>query len=59
MLKLDPSSDSWWKKEGPGCKVKDVEAIPVEYEGCLIDYVHVEIAQAALQCLFAVSIESQ
>nr|CAH7721137.1 unnamed protein product [Callosobruchus chinensis] len=53
VLKLDLNSDSWWKKEGPGCKVKDIDAIPVEYEGCLIDYVHVEIVQAALQLFLA------
>ncbi|CAH1985404.1 unnamed protein product [Acanthoscelides obtectus] len=53
VLKLDLNSDSWWKKEGPGCKVKDIDAIPVEYEGCLIDYVHVEIVQAVIQSFFA------
>ncbi|XP_057651415.1 sodium/potassium-transporting ATPase subunit beta-1-interacting protein [Diorhabda carinulata] len=54
VLKLDLNSDSWWKKEGPGCRIKDVDAVPVEYEGCLINYVHVEIAQAGIQCILAV-----
>ncbi|KAJ8969992.1 hypothetical protein NQ314_001420 [Rhamnusium bicolor] len=56
VLKLDHSSDSWWKREGPGCKVRNVDAIPTEYDGCLVDYVHIEIFQAGLQCFFAVSI---
>lgn len=54
VLKLDLNSDSWWKKEGPGCRIKDVDAVPVEYEGCLVNYVHVEIAQAGIQCILAV-----
>ncbi|CAG9855259.1 unnamed protein product [Phyllotreta striolata] len=53
VLKLDLNSDSWWKKQGPGCKIKDVDAIPVEFEGCLINYVHVEIVQAGIQCFLA------
>ncbi|KAG5877576.1 hypothetical protein JTB14_003728 [Gonioctena quinquepunctata] len=53
VLKLDLNSDSWWKKEGPGCKIRDVDAVPIEYEGCLISYVNVEIVQAGIQCFFA------
>ncbi|CAG9816662.1 unnamed protein product [Phaedon cochleariae] len=53
VLKLDLNSDSWWKKEGPGCKIKNVDAVPVEYEGCLINYIDVEIVQAGMQCFFA------
>lgn len=52
MLKLDPNSNSWWKENGPGCKVrKDGNG----YEGCLVKYVYVEVFQAGLQCYFAVS----
>ncbi|XP_050519388.1 sodium/potassium-transporting ATPase subunit beta-1-interacting protein [Diabrotica virgifera virgifera] len=52
VLKLDLSSDSWWKKGGPGCRVKNVDS--EEYEGCLINYVHVEIVQAGIQCFLTV-----
>nr|XP_023024001.1 sodium/potassium-transporting ATPase subunit beta-1-interacting protein isoform X4 [Leptinotarsa decemlineata] len=51
VLKLDVNSDSWWKKEGPGCRIQNVDAISVD--GCLINYVHIEIVQAGIQCFFA------
>ncbi|KAJ8984510.1 hypothetical protein NQ317_010981 [Molorchus minor] len=53
VLKLDLKSDSWWKREGPGCKVRNVDPATVEYEGCLVSYIHIEIFQAGLQCFFA------
>lgn len=56
MLKLDPSSQSWWSNEGPGCKrvpSKDERRL-ADVENCLVDYIHVEIFQAALQCFVAV-----
>ncbi|ENN81140.1 hypothetical protein YQE_02507, partial [Dendroctonus ponderosae] len=52
VIKLDQTSGSWWKKHGPGCKVVNVEE--PEYEGCLIDYIHVEIFQSGLQVVLAV-----
>ncbi|CAG9828644.1 unnamed protein product [Diabrotica balteata] len=48
VLKLDLNSDSWWRTGGPGCRVKNVDS--EEYEGCFINYVHVEIVQAGIQC---------
>lgn len=52
VLKLDQNSDSWWKKDGPGCKVVNVDES--KYEGCLVNYVHVEIFHAGLQVVLAV-----
>ncbi|XP_060516399.1 sodium/potassium-transporting ATPase subunit beta-1-interacting protein isoform X3 [Cylas formicarius] len=53
VLKLDPTSDSWWKKEGPGCKIVNVDEIPLVYEGCFLDYIYIEVFHAGLQCFFA------
>ncbi|XP_050314005.1 sodium/potassium-transporting ATPase subunit beta-1-interacting protein [Anthonomus grandis grandis] len=52
VLKLDYKSDSWWKKNGPGCKVVNVEES--KYDGCLIDYVHIEVFQSGLQVVLTV-----
>lgn len=52
MLKLDQSSDSWWKKNGPGCKIVNIEES--KYEGCIFDYVYVELFHSGLQVVLAV-----
>ncbi|RZC42572.1 sodium/potassium-transporting ATPase subunit beta-1-interacting protein [Asbolus verrucosus] len=56
VLKLDLKSESWWSNEGPGCRkvvrLKD-EPFKAEIENCLVNYVHVEIFQAGLQCVIA------
>lgn len=54
MLKLDPKSESWWSNEGPGCKKVLNESEKAASENCLVNYVHVEIFQAGLQCFTAV-----
>lgn len=52
ILKLDEKSDSWWKKQAPGCKLVNVD--DSKYEGCLFDYVYVEVFQSSLQVFLAV-----
>ncbi|KAF7281924.1 hypothetical protein GWI33_004044 [Rhynchophorus ferrugineus] len=52
ILKLDQTSDSWWKKEGPGCIVVNVDES--KYEGCLFDYVYVEVFHSGLQLFLTV-----
>ncbi|XP_015835568.1 sodium/potassium-transporting ATPase subunit beta-1-interacting protein isoform X2 [Tribolium castaneum] len=51
VLKLDPKSESWWSNEGPGCKRILSESYQTASENCLVNYVHVEIFQAGLQCV--------
>ncbi|KAL1492957.1 hypothetical protein ABEB36_011113 [Hypothenemus hampei] len=51
-IKLDQSSDSWWKKNGPGCRIVNVEES--KYEGCLVDYVFVEVFHAGLQLVLTI-----
>lgn len=53
VLKLDPKSESWWSNEGPGCKKVLNESEKAASENCLVNYVHVEIFQAGLQCFTA------
>ncbi|KAK9723114.1 Na,K-Atpase Interacting protein [Popillia japonica] len=54
ILKLDPDSGSWWENNGPGCKgtLNTTTSVP-EVTNCLVDYRHVEIFQAGLQCFLA------
>ncbi|CAG9759431.1 unnamed protein product [Ceutorhynchus assimilis] len=52
VLKLDQTSDSWWKKNGMGCKVADVEDL--KYEGCLVDYRYMEIFHSGLQVVITI-----
>lgn len=61
-MKLDPGSSSWWMTNGPGCHAtynNPTELLPTpdSVTGCLVDYVHVEVFHAAVQCLLAVSNE--
>ncbi|KAF2884035.1 hypothetical protein ILUMI_22153 [Ignelater luminosus] len=57
VLKLDPDSGSWWQN-GPGCKgvLNTTAPVPTweNVTNCLVDYRHVEIFQAGLQCFLAV-----
>lgn len=60
VIKLDQKSESWWKSEGPQCRIKkrfqksnDTETIQ-EVENCLLDYIQVEIFQSGLQCIISV-----
>lgn len=56
VLKLDPDSGSWWEN-GPGCKgvLNTTAPIPMweNVTNCLVDYRHVEIFQAGMQCLLS------
>lgn len=57
VIKLDPKSETWWRSKGPGCKKKyplKSEPTTAEIEHCLVNYVHVEIFQAGLQCVISV-----
>ncbi|KAK4871698.1 hypothetical protein RN001_015822 [Aquatica leii] len=57
VLKLDPDSGSWWEN-GPGCKgvLNTTAPVPTweNVTNCLVDYRHVEVFQAGLQCVLAV-----
>lgn len=53
MLKLDPKSESWWSNQGPGCKRVLNDSDTAASEDCYVNYVHVEIFQAGLQCVTA------
>lgn len=58
LLALGTGSVSWWEVNGWGCRVRwgDVDGSswlrPVEVEGCLMHYAHIEALHGAIQCLF-------
>ncbi|KAF5281216.1 hypothetical protein FQR65_LT14831 [Abscondita terminalis] len=58
ILKLDPDSGSWWEN-GPGCKgvLNTTAPVPTweNVTNCLVDYRHVEVFQAGLQCVLTKS----
>lgn len=59
-------SISWWQTNGPGCKViflanhstidDPLEPLKPDFiSGCIVEYQYVEIVQAGLQAILAVS----
>ena len=69
ILNLGTKNKSWWLEHGIGCEVDKVAQpriaenslternMPHEEDvsGCLIEYYYVEVIQAAIHCLLAVS----
>jgi len=57
VLKLDRDSESWWIKNGPGCKgvLNTTNGVPKmeNFTDCLLDYRYVEVFQAGMQAVLA------
>lgn len=63
VLKLDPYSRSSWWENGPGCKetLNKTAPLPIveKVTDCWFDYQQVEIFQASLQGILAVSLTNE